>query len=316
MINDNQNSQIVEVKDSDPGSNAYVITYLTMKHGDTKSEISFDYGKDLNVSYNDLTKGSFNGIGDNLMWGEVIWRFTINNVLCVLRTRINSLTRTAGTSQLVLPKEPIKLPGNKVLSPEDLKGFNSYPFNDVGSIRDAKELARDSNGEIAFIDVSNNEGQDSKTEGLINHIRSSGNVKNVMNADGPEFVSFKNLRYAGPDKRLMRPDGQADMVSTQKVQEILSKGPQQNSEKVDSIFKPKSEPSENTVKTEKQQRFAEDRDTETTSTTETVDTDGSTKGVKTLNKELEKTKNLLRDTGLFKRASIKNIIVQNYLNNI
>jgi len=38
--------------------------------------------------------------------------------------------------------------------------------------------------------------------------------------------------------------------------------------------------------------------------------------VKTLNKELEKTKNLLRDTGLFKRASIKNIIVQNYLNNI
>jgi hypothetical protein len=278
-------------KDSDAGSNSYVVTYLTRKHGSNGSEVSFDYGPNLDVASEDLTKGSFNGVGDNLMWGEVLWRFALEGSPFLLRTSLVSNSRSAGTQQLVKPTSPVHLPDGSVLSPRVLQGFASYPFNENGSLRDAKELGRDSGGEIAFVDVSDKQGQDVKSSEILAHIKSSASVRNLPGANGPEFVAFDNLRYAGPGGNLMRPDGMADMLATRKVKEILAKAPEVPvKHPTDSVFKPINEKS-------KDSRFAKKMDLEEATTS-----------AKELNSALENTRTIAKELGFSKSARLKAVI--------
>lgn len=278
-------------KDSDSGSNSYVITYLTRKHGTNGSEVSFDYGPNLDVPVEDLTKGSFNGAGDNMMWGEVLWRFAVEGTPFLLRTSLVSTSRSAGTQQLVLPASPVHLPDGSVISPNTLQGFASYPFNDNGSLRDAKELGRDSGGEVAFVDVSDKQGQDTKGPEILAHVKASASVRNLPGANGPEFVAFDNLRYAGPGGNLMRPDGMADMVATRKVKEILAKAPETPEKpSTDSVFKPINEKG-------KDSRFAKK-----------MDLGEATTSAKELNTALENTRTIAKELGFSKSAQMKAIV--------
>lgn len=285
-----------EPKDSDPGSNSYIITYLTRKHGRNHSEISFDYGPNLDVPASELKEGSFNGSGDNMMWGEVLWRFSMEGNICLLRVSMVSGTRAAGTAQLVLPTDTLHLPDGSPVTPKFLQSMASYPFSESGSLRDAKELGRDSGGEVAFIDVSDKQGQgDAKTSEVLSHLKSSGSVRNLMGANGPEFASFDNLRYAGPGGNLMRPDGMADMVATKKVRELLQKKetPEENPEG-NSVFKP-------IEKKEEQGRFAKEMSLE-----------DANSAAKELNTSLENTKQIAKDLGFVKSACVHNTVLAFY----
>lgn len=274
--------------DVDQGSSIYVVTYLTRKHGANNKEVFFEYGPQMDVPSNELKDGSFNGIGDNMKWSEILWKFSLEGTPYILRAPFNSPKMgLANSGTLVTPPSPptTKFPDGSVLSVEDLRNLKSYPFNESGSLRDARELDRD--GQVVFIDTSDYNGQDQKVEEVLSRLKSSDNMKNAFNGMGPEFSDQKSLMFAGAGNSVLRwPDGTPDIATSKKVAELLKKEPEQTPDS-----ESKFEPIDNGGKSD--HRFAENLDV------------GKTQdSVDKLNKSLAKAKDTAKSMGLL--ASTQN----------
>lgn len=274
--------------DVDTGSSLFVVTYLTMKHGPSNKEVFFEYGPNMDVSPNELRDGSFSGIGDNMKWAEVLWKFSIEGTSYVLRAPMNSPKMgLANSGSFVAPSpERTLLPDGSVLSTDDLKGFRSYPFQQSGILRDAHELGRD--GEIVFIDVSDDKGQDHLSGEIIGALKSSSNVKNMFHGMGSDFTAQKSLMFAGPGNQVLKwPDGTPDPAVSRRVAELIKKAGDQPDEKPEeSKFKPINDKGEN-------ERFSGDK----------MDLGETQEKADKLKKNLSEIKETARDLGLIKKAN-------------
>jgi len=292
--------------DSDPGSNVYVVTYLTRKHGDGGREVFFEYGPQMDVPAQDLKDGSFNGIGDNLKWAEVLWKFALEGKPYLVRIPMNSPRRgMANGGSYVTPPTPsvTKLPDGSVLSAEDLKAFRSYPFQEMGSLRDAKELGRD--GSIVFVDVSDSNGQDKLTEEIITHLRATDNVKNMFGSIGPEFVDQKSLMYAGPGSNaLVWPNGNVDQATSRRIADILRAGEKEVPEGA-SKFKPVD-------KARKEEKEGEQRFSKDDSMDANNGIDKAQESADKLKNTLNQVKDTAKSIGLVKSAHLVNRVVLSF----
>lgn len=226
--------------DVDQGSNIFVLSYLTRKHGPAKSDVFFEYGPEMEASASDLAEGSFNGIGDNMRWSEIFWKFSIEGNNYLFQAPLNSPKMSlANSGSLIAPPSPTvtKLPDGSVLTVEDLKGLKSYPFQDLGTLRDAKELARD--GQVVFIDSSDKSGQDHLSTAIVTHLKTSTNVKHMFGGMGPEFMVQKSLMFAGPGNQILKwPDGTPDTAISKRVAALLEKKDTEKVPDTESKFEP------------------------------------------------------------------------------
>lgn len=295
--------------DSDQGSNLYVVTYLTRKHGVAKNDVFFDYGTKMEASAKDLKEGSFSGIGDNMKWAEIFWKFTLDGKAYVLQAPLNSPKMgLANSGTLLTPPSPsvTKLPDGSVLSVDDLKGLKSYPFQDLGTLRDAKELARD--GQVTFVDASDKNGQDHLSGAIATHLKSSNNIKNMFGGLGPEFVVQKSLMFAGAGSQVLKwPDGTPDVAVSKRVAQLL--GQPETADSVNTETKSKFEAIEEGTKNK---RFSGDDDSEVI-----PDTKKTLRDADRLNKTLNNIKNTAVDLGLSSRtagAIPSSRLIMGYLN--
>jgi hypothetical protein len=246
----NDNTAIETMPKATDGDDTFVVLYKTIKHGEGKNEVSWDYYQDnFETNSDELRKRSFNGKGDNMQWSSVLWRFSVSGNVCLMQVQINSVTRKAGTAVFLTPKGGgLPLPDGTTLNPEYVKNFPSYPFSDMGELRDFKELARD--GKLSFVDVGDKDGveESGKVGTIVSHLKSTGSV-NFTGSYGAEFGELKTLRYLGPAGDLRSPAGLKDLGATRRVEDMLKKAPE--GPKQESVFNPKEEPEE-----DKNKRFS------------------------------------------------------------
>jgi hypothetical protein len=236
-------------KDADAGSNRYVITYRTKKHsaGGAATQVALDYGPQMasnKYSPDQITQASFTGKnGDNLMWDTLYWRFTIDGTPVVYKTTMDSANRGVGNPEdLILPVKKIQIPGGAIMDAKYLQSMPSYPFEN-GILRKASELARDSKGNIAFVDSSDEHGMNSKLPAVESQVKLSDGVAALKGA-GPEFETSNQYRYYN-GKTLAKLTGEADIESPKIIASILSQQPGPSSKatpgaggKPDSVFEP------------------------------------------------------------------------------
>jgi len=225
------------------GDDTFVVLYKTIKHGEGKNEVSWDYYQDgFESNPEELRKRSFNGKGDNMQWSSVLWRFSVSGNVCLMQIQINSVTRKAGTAVFLSPRGGggLVLPDGTTLNPEYVKKFPSYPFSDMGELRDFRELARD--GKLSFVDVGDKDGveESGKVSTIISHLKSTGTV-NFTGSYGAEFGELKTLRYMGPAGDLRSPAGLKDLGAQRRVEDLLKKKPEEDESKQESVFNPKEE---------------------------------------------------------------------------
>ena len=215
-------------KDSDTGSNAYVITYRTNKHdsGNGSSQTALDYGPKMgtnNYTREQIEQASFTGDkGDNLMWDTLYWRCTLDGTPIVYKTTMDSKKRGVGVDeQLIVPNKKIRLPGGSILDTTYLRSLPAFPFDENGVLRAATELARDSSGNVSFVDSSDGSGTSVNLPKIEAHVKISSGVAG-LDGKGPEFESSDQYRYFN-GQTLAAPNGKVDMASPKIIAEVLSK---------------------------------------------------------------------------------------------
>lgn len=284
---------------SSTDNNAYAIVYLTAKHG-TSNTTAFDYGKgmEMTATADDLLKGSFSKKGDNMQWEALFWKFAVGGVTCLVKILIDSKTRKAGATTFILPKEPIKFPNGGILDSKYLEKLPSYPFNNNG-LRPFDELERD--GQLAIIDVSDNNGVDTKSKEVQEHMMVSDGISGFMDGEGADFGKYPNVRYLGVNDLLTRPDGMADMAASKKVSEILKNADKETP--VTTTPAPTPAPEE-----DKDKRFAAGM-----ALTDLEDTDSALSKIKTNLEKIEPTAVKLFGEASSKTASLHKVVMDFYV---
>jgi hypothetical protein len=283
---------------SSTDNNAYAIVYLTAKHG-TSNTTAFDYGKgmEMTATAEDLLKGSFSKKGDNMQWEALFWKFAVGGITCLVKILIDSKTRKAGATTFILPKEPVKFPNGGVLDSRYLEKLPSYPFNNNG-LRPFDELERD--GQLAIIDVSDNNGVDTKSKEVLEHMMVSDGISGFMDGEGADFGKYPNVRYLGVNDLLTRPDGMADMAASKKVSEILK-----NADKETPVTTPTTAPA---PEEDKDKRFAAGM-----ALTDLEDTDSALSKIKTNLEKIEPTAVKLFGEASTKTASLHRVVMDFYI---
>lgn len=231
---------------SDDGKNLYVITYKSMSHdtGGGSSQKGFDYGPKMDNTPEQILKGSFSRVGDNMMWGSLYWKLYLEGTPIIFKSEIDNSTRSSFQAQIIYPTQPILTEDGTPINVDYLRKLGSFPFVSAkginGPIRTGTDLYQMSSGQVVFVDSSPvGDGKDHLSQQIEASIKSSDSVRNLSvgsDVDGIEFLKSDEFRYKSQEG-LARPDGTVDHESERAIKKIISKSQGALMEQ-DSAFEP------------------------------------------------------------------------------